>query len=332
MQNKLVKHFFYRLKRRRKSARILKIVSLFVLFFLSSSSFAANGCGGGASFPSGLPPLPQLNIKPLNIGDTVPGSVVKYTFFSRNASTDKCRIYVNFGRSDPSNTSNGYQTVLNPVEFQNMGMSTERCGSDCNVYVVLDGAKPSSARITLSLVYVGPPKSGEFAVQMAGGARVTDPDSGAATYKWNINRPLKVENTCSVGTNQPSIDFGTIPSSQFNVPATGSALKRSIGIVVECGPGQPRNISFSLQPVGSTFAPSGCVLRPNNNPSIGIDLELGMKNTFVACDPSGKLEWPNPIDVGTRTVFTMNASLVQLSSDLPAGAFQAGLNWVADYK
>jgi hypothetical protein len=258
--------------------------------------------------------------------------MVKYTFFSRNASTDKCRIYVNFGRSDPSNTSNGYQTVLNPVEFQNMGLSTERCGSDCNVYVVLDGAKPSSARITLSLVYVGPPKSGEFAVQMAGGARVTDPDQGAMSYKWNISRPLKVENTCQVATNISSVDFGTIPSSLFNVPASGSALQRSVGFAVECGPGQPRNISFSLQPVGGTFAPSGCILRPNNNSSIGIDLKFGTGNTFVACDPSGKIVWPQEIIGGTRTIFLMNASLVQLSADRPDGAFQAGLNWVADYK
>jgi len=332
MQNNLVKLFLYRLKRHCKSARILKIVSLFVLFFLSSSSFAANGCGGPASFPTSLPSLPQLNTKPLNFGYPVPGRVGKLTFFSRNASNDKCRIYVRFGREDPSNISNGYQTVLNPIETQNMSPQPDNCGSGCIVYYVSERGKPASAQVTLSLVYVGPPKNGQFPVQMAAAARVTDPDSGAITYKWNISRPLKVENTCSVSTNQPNVDFGTIPSSLFNVPASGPALQRSVPFVVECGSGETRNVSFSLQPVGGTFAPGGCVLRPNNNSSIGIDLKLGKENSFVACDAGGKIDWPSPIPGGTSTVLTMNASLVQLTSDLPRGAFQVGLNWVADYK
>jgi type 1 fimbria pilin len=327
MQNKPVKHF-YGLKLCRKNAWILKIVSLFALFFLSSSSFAAGvgGCGGEASFPPAYPQQ-QLIMEPLPIGAPVPKSRVTYTAFSRKASSDPCRI--SFNR--PPTVSNGYKTIYEGNVVRNMTGDCSSTSGEC-AFEVSDTTQSASLQVNMSLVYVGPPQSGEFVVQMAEGARTTDVDAGTVTY-WNLSRPLRVEKACQITANTSSVDFGMVASSQFSGgPGSSSALQRDVSLTVQCGPGTSHRVSFSLQPVGSTFVPNRCVLQPNNNSSIGIDLKIWKGAQVTTCDASGKMDWPSPIGPGTTETLTLTASLVQLSSGLPAGAFQAGLNWVADYK
>jgi hypothetical protein len=185
MQNKLVKHF-YGPKPCRKNAWILKIVSLLALFFLSSSSFAAGvgGCGGEGSFPPAYP-LPQIIIEPLPIGAPVPRSRVTYTMFSRKGNGEPCSISFNM----PPTISNGYKTVYESVPVENMRQD-QSCGNvgGC-IFSVMDTTQSAALRVKMSLVYVGPPQTGEFVVQMAEGARTTDLGTGAVTY-WNVSRPL----------------------------------------------------------------------------------------------------------------------------------------------